>query len=525
MSMRFQKYLRTIGGLFLITIILFVAGCASLPSNSGNPESFALLDTGDTRLGKAYYQLAKNQPEESGFLLLDYGLDALTARLELAQEAERSIDVQYYLFHNDLTGRLLIDELLKAADRGVRVRVLLDDIDLGGRDEGLVVFASHKNITVRIFNPFSRNIFRWSQFLTRFGSVTRRMHNKSFTIDNQATIVGGRNIGDEYFAADPSFSFIDLDVLAIGPVVKEVSASFDTYWNSDLSYPVEILRPDLIGSDKLEEGRKRLSAYLFEEEVQNYQQSLHNSELAQSIRDKSLQYNWADAKALHDHPEKVESYEKDQVYTLSYQMNIFLASLHKELLIFSPSFVPGKKVTEKLSKLSKNGIRVRILTNSLASTDVPVVHAGYAKYRKALLRNGVELYEMNSILSRKERKQRGPHASSKASLHSKSLIVDREMVFIGSLNIDPRSVTENTEIGIMLMSKVAAEAMAQAFDDMTESMAFRLELRTDKEGFEHIYWTGLENGKKRTWSADPHTGFWKRFGVFFMGLLPIESQL
>ena len=205
---------------------------------------------------------------------------------------------------------------------------------------------------------------------------------------------------------------------------------------------------------------------------------------------------------------------------------IFLEGLHKELIIFSPYFVPGKQGTKNLSALSKSGVRVRILTNSLASTDVSLVHAGYAKYRSTLLRNGVELYEMNRTLSRKQKKQkRGIHGSSKASLHAKSLIMDREQVFIGSLNLDPRSITENTEIGIMLQSEEIAAQMAGTFDQMTEQRAFRLGLRTDEEGIEYIYWHGLENDEERVWNTDPHTSFWQRFVVFFMSLLPIESQL
>ena len=512
--------------LLIISILFLMGGCASLPPNSANQETYALQDTIDSRLGKKYLALKKGHAEKSGFLLLGKGLDAFTARMALAQDADRSIDAQYYMIHKDLTGKLFADQLLKAADRGVRVRLLLDDIDLSDRDENLAVFASHPNIDLRVFNPFSRNTMRALQFLTRFGSVTRRMHNKSFTVDNLVTVVGGRNIGDEYFDADPDLAFADLDLLAIGPVVQEVSTSFDAYWNSELSYPVGVLHPELIGSGELEKGRKQLATYLADDAAVKYQQSLLNSRLAKSIRDNSIEYSWGEAWALYDHPKKIESYDQDQVYNLSYQMNIFLEGLHKELIIFSPYFVPGKQGTKNLSALSKNGVRVRILTNSLASTDVSLVHAGYAKYRSTLLRNGVELYEMNRTLSKKQRKQKkGVHGSSKASLHAKSLIMDREQVFIGSLNLDPRPITENTEIGNMLQSEEIAALMAGAFDQITEQRAFRLELRTDEEGIEYIYWHGLENDEERVWTTDPHTGFWRRFGVFFMSLLPLESQL
>lgn len=215
--------------LYVILTLWVVAGCATLPKNFERPESYAFTDTKDTRIGKAQHREMTAHPGQSGFLLLGSGLDAFVARVVLAMSAERSIDAQYYLFHNDLTGKLLIYHLLKAADRGLRVRLLVDDMDLAGRDLGAAALDSHPNMEVRIFNPFSRKTGRGIQFVTRLGSVTRRMHNKSFTVDNQATIVGGRNIGNEYFEADPDLAFSDLDVLAIGPVAQKVSASFDRY--------------------------------------------------------------------------------------------------------------------------------------------------------------------------------------------------------------------------------------------------------------------------------------------------------
>jgi len=505
--------------------LLLVGGCASLPSNVNNP-SFALQDTADTRAGKRYGELTSTHLNESGFLLLDTGLDAFAARAILAQGADRSIDVQYYMIHNDLTGTLFADQLIKAADRGVRIRLLIDDMDLGNRDEGLSTIAAHPNIDLRIFNPFSRKMIRGPQFLLRFGSVTRRMHNKSFTVDNQATIVGGRNIGNEYFEADPDFAFADLDVLAIGPVVKEVSASFDQYWNSGMAYPVGVLRPDLTEKEDLDEGRKKLAEYLARDSVSAYLQQLFSSLLAERIRNNEVLFSWGDAEVLADHPNKLESYNSDRAYTLSSKISPFFENLHKEFLIFSPYFVPGNEGTKFLVDLVGKGVHVRIITNSLASTDVGVVHAGYAKYRTALLRGGVELYEMNKILGRKQRKEKkGDTGSSKASLHAKSFVFDRQRVFIGSLNLDPRSVVENTEIGIMLTSTEIADAMAARFDTMVATKTFRLELTTDEDGFELIRWHGMENGREKVWTADPHTGFWRRFGIGLLRLLPVESQL
>ncbi len=229
---------------------------------------------------------------------------------------------------------------------------------------------------------------------------------------------------------------------------------------------------------------------------------------------------------MADNPGKLESYDSDHAYTLSSKITPFFENLDKEFLIFSPYFVPGKEGTKFLADLSKSGVRVRILTNSLASTDVGVVHAGYAKYRTTLLRARVELYEMNKTLNRKERKaKKGTSGSSKASLHAKSFVFDREQVFIGSLNLDPRSIVENTEIGIMVTSKEVAEILAGKFDMMIEKIAFRLELHTDEEGIEFIFWHGLENGEERVWKADPHTSFWRRFALGLVSLLPVESQL
>jgi putative cardiolipin synthase len=240
----------------LVFILLFaMAGCATLPTDFERPESYAFTDTDTTRFGKAVSNRAAAYPGKSGFYLLGNGLDAFVARAVLANHAERSIDVQYYLCHNDLVGRLFTDLLLKAADRGIRVRLLVDDMDLGGRDLGAAIMDSHPNMEARIFNSFSRKANRYAQFVTRMGEVPRRMHNESFIVDNQIAIVGGRNIGDEFFYADPDLVFADLDVIAIGPVVAEVSTAFDEYWNSELAYPATVLRGAPPTPEEIEQKR------------------------------------------------------------------------------------------------------------------------------------------------------------------------------------------------------------------------------------------------------------------------------
>jgi putative cardiolipin synthase len=512
--------------LMAILTLVLAGGCATLPEDFERPESYAYTDTDDTSFGKARRDESTAHPGQSGFLLLGNGLDAFVARALLAHYAERSIDVQYYLYHDDLIGALLTDQLLKAADRGVRVRLLVDDMDLAGRDLGAAVLDSHPNMEVRIFNPFSRKTGRTSQFLTRMGSVTRRMHNKSFTADNQATILGGRNIGNEYFEADPDLAFADLDVLAIGPAANEVSAAFDLYWNSELVYPVSVLKGKPPTPEEIEQGRQRLNEFVAQQADSEYLQALRNSNLANQIRQKQVSYYWGDTEVVYDQPEKIlHDFDKTE-YHLSPHLAPYFEGVHKELIIFSPYFVPGKRGTAFLSQTSKRGVRVRIFTNSLTSNDVGIVHAGYSKYRKDLLRAGVELYEMNKKLNRKERKaKKGKKGSSTASLHAKSFVFDRKQVFIGSLNLDPRAVVHNTEIGVVLTSAGIANIMGDSFDQNIEQVAFRLELVKNENGTEKILWHGVVDGEQKTFDVDPYTGFWQRFGIGFLSLLPIESQL
>ncbi len=510
----------------LLVFSALISGCATLPKDFDRPVSHAFIDTDSTRLGKIYRDEKRAHPGKSGFLLLGDGLDAFVARVVLAHAAERSIDVQYYLYHDDLVGRLFTDLLLKAADRGVRVRLLVDDMDLEGRDLGVAAADSHPNMEVRIFNPFSRKTGRTMQFVTRLGSVTRRMHNKTFIVDNQAAIVGGRNIGNEYFEADPDLAFSDLDVLSIGPVAREVSGAFDKYWNSELAYPASVLTGKRPTAEEVEELRGQLNDYTAQQADSAYLQALRNSSLAGRLREDRVRFYWGDAHVIYDQPEKILHGFDETEYHLAPLLAPYFDGVKKELIIFSPYFVPGKEGTAFLSQLSKRGVRVRILTNSLASNDVGIVHAGYAKYRKELLRAGIELHEMNKQLTRKDRKEKkGKHGSSKASLHAKSFVFDRKQVFIGSLNLDPRAVLHNTEIGIVISSAEIAEGMGDWFDQNIGKMAFRLELKKDKGGSEEMLWHGLDDGAQRTFDVDPHTGFWRRFGIGFMGLFPIDSQL
>jgi len=420
-------------------LLLLTGGCARLPQDVLREPSTAFPDTHDTRIGRHARAEMQMHPGESGYLLLGNGLDAFVARVVLAQRAERSIDTQYYMIHNDVVGSLFVDQLYKAAERGVRVRLLVDDIDQEGRDFGAAILDSHPNIEVRIFNPFARNTGRTLQYVTGFGKQTRRAHNKSFTVDNQATILGGRNIGDEYFEADPEMAFFDLDVLAVGPVAGEVSASFDQYWNNQLSYPISALVESTPTPQEIDQRKKIFDDFIAQQIDSEYLQHLRNSDLANRLRQDRVTYHWGGGVVVADDPEKLTHDTAETKYRLTEKLAPYMADIQEELVVFSPYFVPGKSGVAFFKQLRDRGVQVKILTNSLASTDVGIVHAGYARYRKALLRMGVELYELNRNLSREERKaiKEGVIGRSKSSLHAKCFVLDRESVFIGSLNLDP----------------------------------------------------------------------------------------
>ena len=509
-----------------LIILIFISGCASLPQEFEQPVSYAYMDTDDTSLGKARRNEINAHKEESGFLLLGNGLDAFVARAVLAIRAERSIDLQYFIYHDDLVGKLLADQLIKAADRGVRVRILLDDIEMGGKDLGVAVLESHPNIEVRLLNPFIRGGARSVQFLTRYSSATRRMHNKSFTVDNQVTILGGRNIGNEYFDADPDFVFSDLDVLCIGPVAKDVSKEFDIYWNCELAYPASVLVDAPPTQEEIQQRKKEVVKFVAEQNDSPYLSALRNSDLSEKMRNEQVRFDWGKYEVIYDLPEKLLQDKSETEYHLSKKLEPYIDQIKEELIIFSPYFVPGKTGVANLTSFTKRGVRVRILTNSLASNNHAIVHSGYSKYRKELLREGIEIYELNKKIGRQEKKEnKSSEGAVRTGLHTKSFVFDRSRVFIGSLNLDPVALYNNTEIGVVITQDDIAEGMGDWFDENIEKIAFRLELVTDQNGMEQILWHGIEDGKEVIFSKEPYTGFWTRFGVGFMSIFPIDSFL
>jgi putative cardiolipin synthase len=508
-------------GCLIVSVLIGSVGCSNLPENIDRSPSTAIRDGHDTTLGRAFGAQLAYHPDQSGVILLGNGRDAFVGRALLASLSERTIDVQYYMYHQDTVGRLLIDQLIKAADRGVRVRMLIDDIYGSEADDVWTAQDAHPKIEVRLFNPFARGASKNLQWITRFRNVNYRMHSKSFTVDNQATIVGGRNIGDEYFDANPNLAFADLDLLAVGPVVPEVSKAFDQYWNSTWAYPASTLTKP-VPSEQLNDLRVRMDAFHRNEAATAYIDALKNSDLANALRDGSAHFKWAGAKVIHDSSDKKVRDENWKAELLISQLWPYMQKATEELIIVSPYFVPGKNGANALCELSKKGVKVRILTNSLASNDVAAVHAGYAKYRRQLLKAGVMLYELDEEVKKSVKKKfTWLPGLSKSSLHAKTMVIDGKAMFVGSMNLDQRSLNINNEIGILFLNPEIAGSSAEAFDQNIMNVAFRLELNDD----ESIHWHLKQDDGEITYDKEPYVSFWKKFGVWFIGILPVESLL
>lgn len=509
----------------LIASMLFVGGCARLPDNSSRMLSGTITDGEKTKLGKLNEQRLKQHPGQSGVYLLKDGLDAFVARAGLARYAERSIDVQYYVFHQDTVGRLLIKELVAAADRGVRIRLLVDDMYGEEGDDTWLALDSHPSFEVRLFNPFVRDHSKKIQFLTRFKTVNHRMHSKTFTVDNQATIVGGRNIGSEYFNADPNLAFSDIDVMSIGSVVPDVSDEFNEYWNSNYAFPITTLKPDVenLGMEAL---RQKLDKLTEQEATSAYVEALNNSDLAKALASATVHYSFAEALVIHDSAEKLTKGDGWKEALLMTQLAPYIKKAKKEFTLVSPYFVPGSKGTKGLCELSEQGVEVKILTNSLVSNDVSAVHTGYIRHRKELLRCGIQLYELNEqIKKQKEERFTWLPGLAKSSLHAKTLAIDGEAMFVGSFNFDQRSLNINNEIGILFHHPGIVSESSRHFHDNIEKVAFRVELVKDEKGLETMRWTGTEDGKEVVFYSEPYASFWKRFKVNLMRILPIDSML
>ncbi|MDA8123738.1 MAG: phospholipase D family protein [Deltaproteobacteria bacterium] len=530
-----MNYLNTQRPLFAaIFVLLFavtLAGCTGLRRDVPRPSSEAWLHPEETPLGRALDRQIAGYDGQSGFYLLDTGLEALSMRAGLAENAQRTLDLQYYTLHEDVTTQLLLYRVLRAAQRGVRVRLLIDDLYAVGRDFDLATFSAHPNIEVRIFNPFlSRGplgISRLLEFLGDSTRLNRRMHNKLWIADNAAAIVGGRNLGDEYFDAHHTVNFSDLDALATGPVVRDLSRSFDEYWNSEWALPVEAFVSDPPGPEQLAGFERILEERLegFRDTV--YARALRETRLGRQLLSGQLAIIPAGAKAIYDKPAKLpgDNVDTPSRQTFPSHLRMLFEAARNEVILISPYFIPSEQGIGLLSALVRRGVRVRILTNSLASTDVPVVHAGYARVRESLLAAGVELFEMrpNAPLNLGRAWPLG--ASSGASLHAKAVLVDQHQVLIGSMNLDPRSRQLNTEVAVLLESdQIGAELAALFAEAVQPARVFRVVLNEMALEEKSLQWITAEDGKELHYDQEP-AGFWRRFFASLLGRLAPDELL
>jgi cardiolipin synthase C len=476
----------------MAVLALLMSGCVGLPRHVEKSRSEALPNPETTSLGRLVAAEEGNK-NLSGIRLLTLGEEALGDLVALADHAERTLDIQYYIIQQDDSARILLHHVRLAADRGVRVRVLVDDLNTAGEDRRFMHLGARANVDVRVFNPFpGGRSATWTRLLASVNDIPRinhRMHNKLFVADNALAITGGRNIGDQYFTRDQHNNFIDLDVVAAGAIVPELSASFDAFWNSKYAYPIASVASPVSAepaSPPLPDSGTATNVNWLERELDSG----------------NVHLTWVPATVLADRPAKIASdTSPDEEVTIANDLATLMRSAKQELIVISPYFVPGKDGVAMMRELVNQGVHIRILTNSLASTDSPLVHNGYSRYRVELLRLGVELSEVRPKLGQK-RARFHPFRGSNASLHAKALVIDQKTVFIGSMNMDARSARTNSELGLVMRSAEIARQVTNLLDDISADGSYKLTLVDHSN---QIEWSSGEPGSEKTWYTDPET--------------------
>ncbi|WP_432480579.1 phospholipase D-like domain-containing protein [Moraxella sp. ZY200743] len=509
----------------LLTLSVSMTACQTLPSNahlnkstqltqkahSRQPTFLANTDSGHSTPHSTFKHLINYQQNNppSGYYPIATGADALDARSSLTKMARSTIDIQYYIWHNDKAGRKMIKELWQAAECGVVVRLLLDDFNSSPTlDELLLAFDQHPNVAVRLSNPFAHRRFKAIDFLTNPTRINRRMHNKSMTFDNELSIIGGRNIGNEYLNHHKNNNFADLDVLLAGSVVKDINQSFEQYWSSPLSYDIRTLvKPspkklfDLIEDDMTDDTNSRTNPFT-----------------------QTIAFRWADIEFLVDDVGKLDksaSLDEHLVSLLQHK----LGHPNKRISIISSYFVPTKDGVLTLRRLARSGVKINILTNSFDASDVGVVHAGYGHWRHDLLAAGINLYEIKSTAintKQNDNKFWRTKQITTTSLHAKAFAIDDEQVFIGSYNIDPRSANINTELGVLIYDERLAMQLHNALQNQKIlNQAYKVVLTKQNT----LEWHTLEDGKYTVYTNEPNMSLKDRAGVALMAIMPIDWLL
>lgn len=500
--------------------LLVLAGCASLEPRPPLPDGHALEPATDTRLDDVIATAEAKHPGQSGFRLVREGPEAFAIRARSALLAGRSLDVQTYIWHDDLTGAYLAHGLIEAADRGVKVRLLVDDMDARGKNFAFAALDAHPNLDVRMFNPFrsrSGAVGLLMEGASSFTRVNRRMHNKTWIADNRIAIVGGRNLGDEYFGASEEVNFVDLDFAMIGPIVRDASASFDKYWNSASAYPMSVLAPQDVNVAALDALRRQLAPTIEQAGSSRYAEELRHDDAVQRLVRGDWTMQWTGKyRFVSDDPGKVLGVESglggSEVLAL---LSPLVHAAQDDVTIISPYFVPGEAGTRALTDIAGRGASVRVLTNSLAANDVAMVYGGYSKWREPLLEGGVRLWELKPV--RGSRAKSSLFGSSGASLHTKALATDHTRVFVGSYNLDPRSTSLNCEQGVFVEDPIVAKQLETLFE--TESAGPSAWSVSLEDGA--VRW----HDDKGTYDETPEASFGRKFQAWFARVFPVSSQL
>lgn len=499
----------------LLAVVL--NACGTLPDRGavGAENTLAIGDA--TALDRIVGEAERENPGWSGFRLVSHGPEALAVRLHAAELAERSIDVQTYIWNADLTGLFLAHALIEAADRGVRVRLLLDDLDARAKNYALAALDQHPDIAVRLFNPSASRrgaIPLIGEWITDGRRLNRRMHNKIWVVDNRIAIGGGRNLGNEYFGASEGPNFVDLDLAMVGPVVRQASTSFDAYWNAAASYPVALLNPKAVNENALQDLREGVAAAAVDALASEYASALRGDNAVQRLVQGDWTPEWTDDyRFVSDDPDKVFQEPSPELSNVLAALMPALDAAEESIRIISPYFVPGPGGADRLTSHAGRIGDVGILTNSLAANDVVAVHGGYSKYRVDLLRGGVQLWELKPIPG----VDASWFGSSGASLHTKALSVDGKQLFVGSYNLDPRSTSLNCEQGVLVQSEILSAEFETLFTAQSSgNRAWKVTLEED----------GLEwsDGSER-FERDPQASTGKRFMAWLTRRLPVEPQL
>ncbi|MBI1451335.1 MULTISPECIES: phospholipase D-like domain-containing protein [Acinetobacter] len=516
--------------LLSVSLCLGIPACTTLPKQIQQPVEYGFsIPTEQTTLGKIITPLRDANPGLTGYHVLYDPLEALAARLELINKAEKTLDLQYYIWDNDKIGSMALHSIIQAADRGVKVRLLIDDNNSKKMEGIYLALDQHTNIDVKLYNPYRFRHYRAMDMLLDLKRINRRMHNKSFIADNQIALIGGRNMSNQYYNVSDNYQFSDVDVMLVGSASDEIVHSFDEYWNDDYAFPVKQLVNARHYTLRFPDLKQQLEKHDQEVTVQNYLNLATRSHAFENWLNNSIQLDWVKAEVVKDSPSKIKAKAKKEEH-LNFQLLNHLERPNQSVDIVSAYFVPEKKGAKQLGELATNGTKVRILTNSFKANDVPVVHAFYAKYREDLLKNDVQLYEflanpnienLNSNTDELAKKAKvSIKGLSRSSLHAKLMALDEKQVFIGSFNFDPRSAYLNTEIGVLLYSPQLAKAVHQTMDENLSKFAYKLVLDANQ----NINWKiKLANEKTRIYKKEPRMKWWQRAGMKMIAWLPIEG--